>query len=91
MLKITELTNKNNEDIYEIANSSKEQGVASQEVTQAISTIADSSTDIEALCVETTDISENIKALLEDKLLLVDKLFNLAKELKNDLDYFKTK
>lgn len=91
MLKITELTNKNNEDIFEISNSSKEQGVASQEVTQAISTIADSSTDIEALCVETTDISESIKDLLEDKLVLVDNLFNLAKELKTDLEFFKTK
>ena len=91
MLKITELTNKNSEDIYEISTSSKEQGVASQEVTQAISTITDSSTEIEALCVETTDISEGIKALLQDKLQLIDSLFESAKELKNDLDFFKTK
>lgn len=90
MLKITELTNKNNEEIYEISNSSKEQGTASQEVTQAISSIADSSTDIEALCIETTDISKNIKVLLEDRLVLVESLSNLAKELKNDLDFFKT-
>lgn len=91
MLKITELTNKNNDDIYEISTSAKEQGTASQEVTQAISTITDSSTEIEALCVETTDISESIKALLEDKLTLVKSLYESAKELKTDLDFFKTK
>lgn len=91
MLKITELTNKNNEDISEISTSAKEQSTASQEVTLAISTITDSSTEIEALCVETTDISENIKALLQDKLALINSLFESAKELKNDLDFFKTK
>lgn len=91
MLRITELTNKNNDEIYEISSSAKEQTTASQEVTQAISTIADSSTEIEALCVETTDISENIKNLLQDKLVLVNKLFESAKELNNDLDFFKTK
>ncbi len=91
MLRITELTNKNNDEIYEISSSSKEQATASQEVTQAISTIADSSTEIESLCVETTDISENIKELLQEKLVLVNKLFESAKELNNDLDFFKTK
>lgn len=91
MLKITELTNKNNEDIYEISTSSKEQGIASQEVTQAIGTIANSSTEIEALCVETTDIAENVKNILEEKLNLVDILLQSAKELRNDLEYFKTK
>ena len=91
MSEITKLTNKNNEDIYEISTSSKEQGTASQEVTQAISTITDSSTEIEALCVETTDIAENFKIILEDKLALVDSLLNSARELNDDLEYFKTK
>ena len=91
MSKITKLTNKNNEDIYEISTSSREQGTASQEITQAISTIADSSTEIEALCVETTDIAENFKNILEDKLVLVDSLLNSARELNEDLEYFKTK
>lgn len=45
------------------------------EVTQAISSIADSSTDIE-VCIETTSISVNIKTLLEDRLVLVESLSN---------------
>ena len=61
MLKITELTNENNEDIYGISNSSKEQSTASQEVTLAISSITDSSTEIEGLCVETNEIAETVK------------------------------
>jgi len=91
MSKITKLTNKNNEDIYEIATSSKEQGVASQEVTQAISTITDSSTEIEALCVETTDIAQNFKNILQEKLTLIDSLLDSARELNDDLEHFKTK
>lgn len=90
MAKITKLTNKNNEDIYEISTASKEQGIASQEVTQAISTITNSSTEIEALCVETTDIAEDVKRVLEERVSLINSLLNLAKELKGDLEYFKT-
>ncbi len=90
MLKITELTNKNNEDIYEISNSSKEQSTASQEVTIAISSITDSSTEIEGLCVETNEIAETVKIILEDKLDTINTIVAAATELKNDLELFKT-
>ncbi len=91
MLKISDLTNKNSVDINEISNSSKEQATASQEVTTAISTITDSSTEIEALCVETNEISANIKDNLEEKLALVNSLCDSADQLKADLEFFKTK
>lgn len=91
VLKITDYTRKNTDDIGEIADSSKEQSVASTEVTTAISTIANSSTEIEALCVETNDISENIRKTLEEKLELINSLCESAEKLTSDLDYFKTK
>ena len=90
MINISNLTNKNNEEISEISTSSKEQSIAVREVTQAISIITDSSTEIESLCVETTKISGLIKETLEEKLNLVNKLFISAKKLKDDLDFFKT-
>ena len=89
MLKITELTNKNNEDIYEISNSSKEQSTASQEVTLAISSITDSSTEIEGLSIETTEISMNIKEALIKNQDMVNELNKLVERLEEDLKFFK--
>ena len=91
VLKITDHTRKNSDDIGEISDSSKEQSVASNEVTTAISTIANSSTEIEALCVETNDISDNIRNVLEEKLELIGSLCESAEKLRKDLEYFKTK
>ena len=90
MLKITELTTKNNEEIVEISNLSREQSTASQEITVAISSIADSSTEIEGLCVETVEIAETVKVILEDKLDSINAIVEAATELKTDLNYFKT-
>ena len=91
ILKITELTTKNNEDILEISNSAKEQATASEEITGAISSITDSSTEIESLCVETNDVAETVKIILEDKLGTINSITSSAMELKTDLEYFKTK
>ena len=89
--KITELTRKNNEDILEISNSAKEQATASEEITSAISSITDSSTEIESLCVETDEVAETVKVILEDKLSTINNIVSSAMELKNDLAIFKTK
>ena len=91
ILKITELTTKNNEDILEISNSAKEQATASEEITGAISFITDSSTEIESLCVETNDVAEAVKMILEDKLGTINSITSSTMELKTDLEYFKTK
>jgi methyl-accepting chemotaxis protein len=91
VLKITDHTRTNTDDIGEISDSSKEQSIASNEVTTAISTIANSSAEIEALCVETNDISDNIRNVLEEKLELINNLCQSAEKLKKDLEYFKTK
>jgi len=89
--KITELTRKNNEDILEISNSAKEQATASEEITGAISSITDSSTEIESLCVETDEVAQTVKVILEDKLDTINNIVSSAMELKNDLAIFKTK
>lgn len=89
--QITNYTKANTDSIGEISDSSKEQAIASQEVTTAISTIANSSTEIEALCVEINEISENIRVILEEKLTLVGQLCDSAEKLQKDLEFFKTK
>ncbi|TDT72311.1 methyl-accepting chemotaxis protein [Hypnocyclicus thermotrophus] len=86
---IIDLTNKNNDDIGNIAFSTDEQSTASTEITTAISSIVDNSTNIESLATETSQISEKIKLLLEDKVELLYKLNKIVEQLKTDLEFFK--
>jgi methyl-accepting chemotaxis protein len=87
--KITEFALKNSTDIKEIASSVNEQVTASNEVTSAIDTIAQSSIDIEGLSLNTTEISTNIKSSLLEKQELINSLNELVDNLKKDLDFFK--
>lgn len=87
--KISGLTSMNYEQINEIMNTSHEQRIASQEITTAISTITDNSTEIESLSIDTSTISDEIKIILEQRQENVKKLYLMAKELKTDLDFFK--
>ena len=89
MSNISILTQKNSRDIKEIAVSSKEQSTASNEITIAISQITESSTDIETLSVENTEIAENIQLHLSDRMKKIEKMSQLAKKLKDDLEFFK--
>ncbi len=89
MNQIMELTNKNTEDIEEILNSINEQATASSEVTIAISNIANNSTEIESLSIETSTITNNIKEILLMKQKLVIENSELLLELNEDLDFFK--
>ena len=88
--KIMDLTNKNNDDIAFISNSAQEQNTASREITTAISTITNSSTEIEVLSLNTSEIAMGIKDILIDKQEMVNELNSLANELKKDLDFFTT-
>ncbi len=89
ILKIKELTLQNNSELKNIENSSNEQTIASKEITTSIEAITTSSTEIEELCVETNTVSAEMKTSLEDKLLLIKKLFESAEELRKNLTFFK--
>jgi methyl-accepting chemotaxis protein len=87
--KITDFALKNSSDIKEISSSVNEQVTASNEVTGAIDTIAQSSIDIESLSLTTTEISTNIKTSLLEKQELINSLNELVDNLKKDLDFFR--
>ncbi len=90
-LKIQTKTFENQQRVSEVANSVNEQIIAIQEIVTAIGTIADSSTEIESISINTTDISK----LVEKKLNNISKMSNslnlLSKELETDLAFFKLK
>lgn len=88
-IKISELTESNNNQINEIMNSSHEQSIASREITTAITTITESSIQIESLSHDTSKISEEIQDILIEKKKTIEELYEMAKELKQDLDFFK--
>lgn len=87
--EIMMLTNKNNEEILEISTAMNEQMNASREVTTAIGSITDGSTEIESLSLETSNISSKIKEVLEEKQKLLNDLNQLVNNLNHDLDFFK--
>ena len=99
-LRLTELSKnniqkiiKNNEinaiDIGQITTSVSEQSIASREITTAIGSIADSSTEIESLSMETTNISNDVKdTIIKHQSSLVN-LEKLVDKLKEDLTFFK--
>lgn len=91
MLEIMQLTTKNNDDILEISTSAQEQDTASQEIIGAISMIANSSTEIEVLSLQTSEIATGIKNILQKEQRTVDELNKLATKLNKDLNFFKTK
>lgn len=89
MVKISEYTHKNSNEIEGISNSINEQSQASSEITVAISSITDSSTEIEGLSIETTEISNNIKNALIKNQEMVSNLNQLVDRLNDDLKFFK--
>jgi methyl-accepting chemotaxis protein len=88
-VKISELTQKNYQQINEIMNSSHEQSLASKEITAAITTITESSTEIESLSHNTSEISKTIQDILMQRQQTVEELAEMAKDLKKDLEFFK--
>lgn len=91
MLKIMERTNENSEQLNLVAVSAQEATTASGEVTIAISNITNNSTEIEALSLDVSEISREVKNILVDKQQLINDLNQLARQLKSDLDFFRTK
>lgn len=89
MSRIIENNNKNSNQIKEVSMSVDEQSNASKEITTAISIIADSSTEIEGLSIETSEISNNVKETIMRNQLLIKSLNDMVEELKTDLQFFK--
>lgn len=88
--EIISATHKNSDDLDQVVNSANEQALASREVTTAISTITDNSTEIEALSVATSEISNQIKKILIEKQREIEENAKLAQELSKDLEFFNT-
>ena len=89
MTKIITLTNKNNEDINSLSGVVTEQTTASNEITEAVSHIANNSTEIESYCTDTTHISKFIKETMVKNLEYTEELKRLSIKLRDDLEYFK--
>ncbi len=89
MNKIMDLTNKNNEDVGTLSTAVTEQTSASNEITEAVSFIANNSTEIEGLCLDTTEISKFIKETMIENVEFTDELKALSEKLKEDLEFFK--
>lgn len=60
-----------------------------REITTAIGSIADSSTEIESLSIETTSISNDVKDTIMKHQHSLQELESLIIKLKEDLDFFK--
>lgn len=80
---------KNNLEINNITLSAEEQSIATEEITNAIGTISESSTEIEGLSIETTEISNEVVRVISESFENIENLTKLAKELKRDLEFFK--
>ncbi len=87
--KIIEITNKNNESIREIEKATNEQDIASNEVTNTITSISNKSIKIEELGMLTKGISKNISVVLNEKLADIRNLMKLVTKLNEDIDFFK--
>lgn len=79
---------ENDQQIQNIAEATEEQLMASTEITKAANEITNSATEIESLGLDTHNIAKVLSTELQNKLELINKLSNTAKELKNDLKFF---
>ena len=87
--KIEEHTKINNSELENISSAVNEQSQASSEITVAVSNIANSSTEIEGLSLETSEISNNVKDSLIRNQEMITNLNSLVDKLKRDLQFFK--
>lgn len=86
-----ELISKNEKDINQIRAAINEQILATEEITQAISTITNSSIDIENSVMKNSEIGKSIKDLLDIKLESIKEINRSTQVLQEKVDSFKTK
>ncbi|WBW98712.1 methyl-accepting chemotaxis protein [Oceanirhabdus sp. W0125-5] len=89
--KVIKITEENNSEIINISQSTKEQSMAAQDVTQAVSSIANNAGAIERIGNQTLDTANNITGKMNDRLNDIEELNEKLKLLKREMDYFKTR
>ena len=89
MEKVIQISENNKEEIGVIANSTKEQTVAVEEITKAVNNISENSVDIEGIVNTTYEANKSITDSLMTQLHKLDDLVELIEELKEDLKFFK--
>jgi methyl-accepting chemotaxis protein len=87
IIDIAKLTNGK---IEEVILSTEKQAIATEEITKAVQNISDNSINIEGMGMETDEIGEYIKTTLIDRMKNIQELSSYVKQLKDDIDYFKT-
>lgn len=86
---IIDMINKNDEQIEGITVSTKEQALATEEVTKAVGNIAENAIEVEHIGVETFEIGTKITDVLMGRLDKIQELEELINKLKLELEYFK--
>lgn len=87
---IIEIAKNVNDAMGDISTSSAEQSIATEEITKAVSAIAESSVEIEKIGAHTVELSSNLTEHLLNKLESLDDLNVLLSQLKTDIAFFKT-
>ena len=88
---ILENIKENDVQIRDIATSTEEQLIASTEITKAVNEITESATGIESLGLDTHNIAKVLSTELQNKLEIIIHLSDTAKNLREDLEFFKIK
>lgn len=91
---INEIVNKleiDNRHLQDITNSIQEQTISTEEISKAVSLIADSATEIEDKEQSNFEISQYISDELEDKMKDIETFNSMLDNLKKQLNKFKTK
>lgn len=85
---ISENTKANSNDVGEISTATNEQNLATEEINNAICLIAENSTEIESLSIDTAAITNDIKNVLLKRAELVNELNKRALKLRERLEFF---
>lgn len=85
-----ELVTDNNNEIDSIKTMIQEQMIATEEITQAMGTISESSVDIEGSVTRNSEIAGAIRSVLEERLNVIIEINNYTKELAKSIEGFKT-
>lgn len=88
---IIEMSRHNSEGMEGIYHATKEQVLATEEITKSVSNISENSIEIETVSVKTFDMANEITNLLFDKLEKLEVITNSMNTLKEEIAFFKTK
>lgn len=86
---INTYTQNNNDEIGNLVTAISEQSIATGEVSNAVSTITEGSVEIETSMVDSTDLANEIKEIINSNQEKVSSLNEDLIELKKELEFFK--